>query len=88
MKKKFLSILLAAILCLGLLPTAFAESEPETVVFEGFLPMRIFEGHGNSEPEAYAAKKKEIIDAIGVKPVPLWLPYGSATIGFRSAFIE
>lgn len=77
--KKFLSILLAAILCLGLLPTAFAESEPETVVFEGFLPMRIFEGRGDSEPEAYAAKEKEIIDAIGVKPVPLWLPYGSET---------
>lgn len=33
--------------------------------------------------EAYAAKEKEIIDAIGVKPVPLWLPYGSTTIGFR-----
>ncbi len=57
-------------------------------MFEGFLSMRIFEGRGNSEPEAYAAKEKEIIDAIGVKPVPLWLPYGSATIGFRSAFIE
>lgn len=57
-------------------------------MFEGFLPMRIFEGRGDSEPEAYAAKEKEIIDAIGVKPVPLWLPYGSETIGFRSAFID
>ena len=86
--KKYLGILLAAILCLSLLPTAFAESEPETVVVEGFLPMRRFEGRGDSEPEAYAAEEKEIIDAIGVKPGPLWLPYGSATIGFRSAFRE
>ena len=66
-----------------MLPTAFAESEPETVVFEGFLPMRIFEGRGDSEPEAYAAKEKEIIDAIGVKPVALWCAYRCATRGCR-----
>lgn len=77
--KKFLSILLALALSIGLVPAVLAEGEPETIVFEGFLPMRIYEGRGDSDPAAYAEKEKEIIDAIGVKPVPLWLPYGSET---------
>lgn len=77
--KKFFSILLALALSIGLVPAVLAEGEPETIVFEGFLPMRIYEGRGDSDPAAYAEKEKEIIDAIGVKPVPLWLPYGSET---------
>ena len=78
MKKALASFLALALLLSGMLTTALAEDIP-TVVYEGFLPMRIFEGRGDSEPEAYAQKEQEIIDAIGVKPVPLWLPYGSET---------
>ena len=77
--KKMLSILLALTLLLCFIPAVLAEDDVESIVFEGFLPMRIFEGRGDSEPEAYAAKEQEIVDAIGVQPIPLWLPYGSET---------
>lgn len=54
-----------------------SNTEIPEVYYEGFLPMRVFENRGDSEPEAYAAMEKKIIDDIGVKPVPLWMPRGS-----------
>lgn len=59
--KKFLGILLAAILCLGLLPTAFAESEPETVVFEGFLPCVYSRGAAIPSPKPMPPRKRKLL---------------------------
>lgn len=75
--KRTLAIVLALSLSLGLAVSAAAEEEPVTITYEGFLAMRIFEGRGDSDPEAYAAIESEIIADTGVKPVPIWFPYGS-----------
>lgn len=54
-----------------------ATDEVKEVYYEGFLAMRVFENRGDSEPEAYAAMEKMIMDAIGVKAIPVWMPRGS-----------
>ena len=56
-----------------------ATQEIPEVYYEGFLPMRIFENRGDSDPAAYAQMEQKIIDDIGVKPVAVWMPRGSET---------
>ena len=75
--KKLLSLVLTLMLTLALFAPAMAEEAAPKIVYEGFLAMRVFEGRGDSDPEAYAAIHDMILEDTGVDAVPVWFPYGA-----------
>lgn len=76
MKRK-ISLVLVAIMVLTMAFSAIAEETASKIIYEGFLAMRVFEGRGDSEPEAYAAIHDDILEDTGVDAQAVWFPYGS-----------